>query len=168
MSRIHVPVTLRWSDIDAYGHVNNAEMLRLLEEVRIRAFWADESGDHAPDGQHHDASNDGHRTAVISGGPGAETITLIAGQQIEYLAPAPYVRKPLDVQLWIGRLGGASIEICYEVRSPISDGEQRVYARATTTLVLVDAASERPRRLTERERDAWSEYVEEPVKFRQR
>ncbi|WP_062076629.1 acyl-CoA thioesterase [Demequina globuliformis] len=160
MSRIHVPVTLRWSDIDAYGHVNNAEMLRLLEEARIRAFWADEAGG--------EGSHDGHATAVIAGGPGAETITLIAGQQIEYLAPAPYVRKPLDVQLWIGRLGGASIEICYEVRSPRDAGDQVVYAKAATTLVLVDAASQRPRRLTEREREAWAGFVDAPVEFRKR
>ncbi|WP_062208578.1 acyl-CoA thioesterase [Demequina oxidasica] len=158
MTRIHVPVTLRWSDIDAYGHVNNAEMLRLLEEARIRAFWADET---AP-------ADDSHATALIAGGPGAQTITLIAGQQIEYLAPAPYGRRPLDVQLWLGRLGGASIEICYEVRSPIGDAEQVVYARASTTLVLVDAATERPRRLTDAERDAWGEYVDAPVQFRQR
>ncbi|WP_430867333.1 acyl-CoA thioesterase [Demequina aurantiaca] len=158
MSRIHVPVTLRWSDIDAYGHVNNAEMLRLLEEARIRAFWADEGA----------SVGDAHSTAVIAGGPGAQTITLIAGQQIEYLAPAPYGRRPLDVQLWIGRLGGASLEICYEVRSPRDEDPQAVYARASTTLVLVDAVTERPRRLTVEERAAWAEYVDEPVRFRQR
>lgn len=158
MSRIHVPVTLRWSDIDAYGHVNNAEMLRLLEEARIRAFWADEGA----------SVDDAHSTAVIAGGPGAETITLIASQQIEYPAPAPYGRRPLDVQLWIGRLGGASIEICYEVRSPREEATQVTYARASTTLVLVDAATERPRRLTDAERAAWTEYLDQPVIFRGR
>ncbi|MFZ2964516.1 MAG: thioesterase family protein, partial [Rhodoglobus sp.] len=40
--RLHLPVTLRWSDLDAYGHVNNAEMLRLLEEARMQAFWRSE------------------------------------------------------------------------------------------------------------------------------
>lgn len=156
MTRIHVPISLRWSDLDAYGHVNNAEMLRLLEEARIRVFWADAE-------QH---SDDSSPTAVISGGPGADTVTLIAGQQIEYLAPIPYVRKPLDVQLWIGRMGGASLEICYEVRSPLGTAEQTVYARASTTLVLVDAKTERPRRLTDAERAAWASHVDEPIKFR--
>src|SRR4029453_11919256 len=37
--RLHVPTPLRWSDLDAYGHVNNARMLSLLEEARIPAFW---------------------------------------------------------------------------------------------------------------------------------
>lgn len=159
MSRIHVPISLRWSDLDAYGHVNNAEMLRLLEEARIRVFWAD-----AGAGDGGDVSS----TAVIDGGPGADTITLIAGLQIEYLAPVPFLRRPLDVQLWIGRLGGASIEICYEVCSPIGAGEQQVFARASTTLVLIDAESQRPRRLTEDERAAWGPHVEDPVQFRKR
>lgn len=157
MSRIHVPITLRWSDLDAYGHVNNAEMLRLLEEARIRVFWADAA-----------AGEDAAPTAVIHGGPGADTITLIAGQQIEYLLPVPYLRQPLDVQLWIGRLGGASIEICYEVCSPVSVDDQVVYTRAATTLVLVDAATQRPRRLSDAEREAWSPHVEDPVAFRAR
>ncbi|WP_084102587.1 thioesterase family protein [Demequina sp. NBRC 110051] len=171
MSRIHVPISLRWSDIDAYGHVNNAEMLRLLEEARIQVFWADD----AVAGSIADAEGGqgaGSPTAVLSGGPGAETHTLIASQQIEYLAPAPFQRQPLDVQLWIGRLGGASLEICYEVRSPLvqngSPQEQAVYARAATTLVLVDAASGRPRRLTDDQKVAWEPYVDEPVQFRRR
>ena len=37
--RLHVPIKLRWSDLDAYGHVNNAAMLTLLEESRISVFW---------------------------------------------------------------------------------------------------------------------------------
>lgn len=162
MSRIHVPISLRWSDLDAYGHVNNAEMLRLLEEARIRVFWTDAGADPDPN------AGEIAPTAVIHGGPGADTITLIAGQQIEYLAPVPYLRRPLDVQLWIGRLGGASIEICYEVCSPLGAEEQQVFARASTTLVLIDAASERPRRLTDAEREAWRPYVEEPIEFRRR
>ena len=30
--KLHVPIKLRWSDLDAYGHVNNAAMLTLLDE----------------------------------------------------------------------------------------------------------------------------------------
>ena len=36
--KLHVPIRLRWSDLDAYGHVNNAEMLRLLEEAVSKRF----------------------------------------------------------------------------------------------------------------------------------
>jgi len=33
VSRMHVPVQIRWNDLDAYGHVNNAAMLTLLDGV---------------------------------------------------------------------------------------------------------------------------------------
>ncbi len=154
--RLHVPIQLRWSDLDAYGHVNNAEMLRLLEEARIAAFWAT------------DASAAGSSTAVLDGSPTADTLSLIARQEVEYLAPVPYWRAPLDVQLWIGRLGGASLEVCYEVCSPDGVEPAVLYTRATTTIVLVDRASERPRRISDHERDVWSPYLEAPLEFSRR
>lgn len=163
--RLHVPTRLRWSDLDAYGHVNNAEMLRLLEEARIEAFWSadgDESGGSA-------ASNAvGASTAVLDGRPGAATLTLIARQEIEYLAPIPYLRQPLDIQLWLGHLGGASLEVCYEVWSPASADAAVLYTRAATTIVLVDSTTERPRRISDAEREAWAPYLGEPVRFSKR
>ena len=160
--RLHVPIKLRWSDLDAYGHVNNAEMLRLLEEARIEAFWApDDSGRGSGEAV-------GGSTAVLDGRPGADTLTLIARQEIEYLAPIPYLRQPLDVQLWLGRLGGASLEVNYEVWSPDGTEPRTMFSRAATTIVLVDAASQRPRRINERERAAWTPYLDEPVTFTKR
>ncbi|WP_157156476.1 MULTISPECIES: thioesterase family protein [unclassified Diaminobutyricimonas] len=159
MARLHVPIRVRWSDLDAYGHVNNASMLRLLEEARIQAFWLDESlvgGEHAV----------GASTAVIAAGPEADTVTLIARQEIEYLGAVPYLRQPLDVQLWIGRLGGASLDVCYEVCTPLGAEPFAVYARATTTVVLVDSRQGTPRRISAHEREAWLPYVDEPVKFK--
>lgn len=162
--RLNVPIRLRWSDLDAYGHVNNAEMLRLLEEARIIALWSPgEPGDAPDSGEAIGAS-----TAVLDGRPGADTLSLIARQEIEYLAPIPYLRQPLDVQLWVGRLGGASLELCYEVWSPAGTKPATLHARAATTLVLVDAATGRPRRINERERAAWQPYTEPAVQFHRR
>jgi acyl-CoA thioester hydrolase len=155
--KLHVPIRLRWSDLDAYGHVNNAEMLRLLEEARILAFWVTE-----------DDGAIGASTAVLDGRPGAATLTLIARQEIEYLAPVPYLRQPLDVRLWLGKLGGASLDVCYEVYSPEDVTPELLYARATTTIVLVDAASERPRRINDTERAAWTPYLDAPIEFARR
>ena len=33
---VAAPIDLRFSDLDAYGHVNNITLLRLMEEARIR------------------------------------------------------------------------------------------------------------------------------------
>lgn len=165
MTRLHAPIPLRWSDFDAYGHVNNAEMLRLFEEARIHAFWVTDEGDGIPD---VDTLGTPLTTRVLDGRPGADTLTLIARQEIEYLLPVPYMSKPIDVQLWLGRLGGASLEVCYEVHAPVGSPKDALYARASTTIVLVDAVSQRPRRITPLERAAWQPYVEEPVAFSRR
>ena len=151
--RLHVPIKLRWSDLDAYGHVNNAAMLTLLEESRISVFW------------HGELKVAGvAETASL----GADTLTLIGRQEVEYLQPIPYGRDPLDIQLWIGRMGGASLDVCYEVCSPEGAEPHTVYARAASGIVLVDAATMRPRRITDAERDNWSAYLDEPVQFNRR
>ncbi|WP_375387924.1 acyl-CoA thioesterase [uncultured Amnibacterium sp.] len=155
--RLSIPIPLRWSDIDAYAHVNNAAMLGLLEEVRIQAFWTVPAG--SPDEQ---------GPAVLDGRPGSETLSLIAHQEIEYLLPIPYGRSPLDCEVWIARLGGASLDVHYEVFSPMGEEPRRLTTRAASTLVLVDAASERPRRITDAERAAWAPYLDAPVRFAHR
>ena len=157
MTRLHVPIPLRWSDFDAYAHVNNAEMLHLLEEARIQAFWRpDEGGVSVND------------TAVLDARPGAEVISLIARQEVEYLAPIPYMRDPIDIEMWIGRIGGASLEICYELFSPVGVSPRVLYTKAATTLVMVTAADGRPRRIADGLREVWAPYVESPVEFSKR
>lgn len=222
MARLRVPVALRWSDMDAYAHVNNVEMLRLLEEARIEAFWAhpspvtsvavpgsavpgpteagpavpgtaDAAGTtaagtglaEAPTAAGSPSPGDARTpwpTAVLDAGPGAQTSTLVARQEIEYLRPLGYRREPVVVEMWIGHLGGASLDVCYEVHGgDLADGAAGSagadeaaaptpgpFARAVTTLVLVDAASGSPRRIAPAERDVWLPYVEEPPRFRRR
>jgi len=148
---------MRWSDIDAYGHVNNSAMLRLLEEARIVGFWGPDPEELESDGSIPEP--------IIDGRPGSGTMTVIAAQRLEYLASIPYFRQPLDIQMWIGRIGGASIDVSYEVWSPVEHEPAVLYTRATTALVMVDAASNRPRRLTEAERAACAPYTEAPVEF---
>ena len=157
--RLHIPIHLRWGDLDAFNHVNNTAMLKLLEEARVRAFWLPEEGETAPP------------TAVLQSGLRSGVLTLIARQEIEYYAPVPYQRHPLDVQMWFSKLGGSSIEVAYDVCSPVetvgADG-QTVYARAATTVVKTDASSGRPVRLSAEERAAWEPYLGGPVQFSHR
>jgi acyl-CoA thioester hydrolase len=153
---MHVPIHLRWGDLDAFNHVNNTSMLKLLEEARVRVFWVPLAGETAP------------ATAVIESGIAAGTLTLIARQEIEYLAPVPYRRDPLDVQMWFGKLGGSSVEVCYEVYSPRGVEPAVLYARATSVVVMADAVTGRPRRLTEAMRTAWEPYLGEPIVYAHR
>ncbi len=155
--RLHVAIPLRWSDFDAYAHVNNAEMLRLLEEARIQAFWRPDEG-----------SGPAVATAILDARPGAEVSSLIARQEIEYLAPIPYMRAPVDIEMWIGRIGGASLEVCYELYSPVGVEPRILFTRAATTLVMVTAATGRPKRITDDLRAVWEPYVEQAVSFTKR
>lgn len=38
MKEFSIEVTLRWSDLDAMGHVNNVVYFRLMEEARVQWF----------------------------------------------------------------------------------------------------------------------------------
>ena len=146
--RIHIPVTLRWGDLDAYNHVNNVEIFRLLEEARVRAFWAPA-----------DPAEERLPSAVFEAD--ASSLSLISGHRIEYLRPIDYQRAPLDVQLWFTRLSGARATIGYEVHSATGV----LHARATRTMVCVDGDGYRPRRMTAAEKSAWEPYLGEPVTF---
>ena len=152
--RLHIPIQLRWGDLDAFNHVNNTSMLKLLEEARARAFWKPAPGERGP------------ATALLDTGLSFGLLTLIARQEIEYLAPVPYQRHPLDIQMWFGKLGRSSVDVCYEVRSDPAAESQALYARATTVLVLVDARSGKPVRLTPEMRAAWEPLLAEPLTFR--
>ncbi len=146
--RFHIPIPLRWGDLDAYNHVNNVQTMRILEEARVRAFWAPETGEAAP-------------TPVLKATAGSDTITMIAGHLVEYVAPTEYHRDPLDVQLWISAVGGASADISYEVFS-----QGVLVVRAESTMVFIDAKTQRPRRISDAERAAWEPYFGDPIAFK--
>ena len=143
MSEYIVDVPLRWSDMDAYAHVNNVQFLRLLEDARVVGF-ADWFGQ--------------DRSLVDEG-------VLVARHEIEYLAPLTFRRAPVPIRMWTMRLTGASFDVGYEVAE--RDGSV-VYARAETTLVLYDFAAARPRRMTPDLRASLERYVGDEVAFRWR
>ncbi|GAA2172739.1 thioesterase family protein [Agrococcus versicolor] len=149
-ARMRVAVPMRWRDQDAFQHVNNSTMLTILEEARVRAFFR--TGD-----------EDAPATAILDPGLDAGTLTLIASHHVEYLAPVPYRRAPLEVEMWFSRIGGSSVELCYEVRD---EPAGTIAVRAASTFVMVDVDSGRPRRLSDDERAAWAPFVGEPLAFR--
>jgi len=161
MNRVHVPIQVRWNDLDAYGHVNNATTLRLVEEARIHVLWA-------PTALERDVEGvvPAGPLGVFNASPGSDTLTFIARQEAEYLAPIPYLRSPLDIHVWVGKIGGSSFELCYEVHPPAGVAVGTIYARASTTTVLMDAASRRPRPMRDEERAVLETYVGAPIAFR--
>jgi len=133
VARRRLLLSLRWGDMDAYRHVNNVQVVRLLEEARVRAFGL-ESADGSP--------------------PVLATGMVVASHRVTYLKPLDYRVAPVAVDLWVSRTGGASFDVDYEVCEPDTTavGELRRYVSASTTCVAYDFSAGRPRRLDERER----------------
>ncbi|MFT4231284.1 MAG: thioesterase family protein [Leucobacter sp.] len=153
MARVHVDMELRWGDQDAYGHINNVAYARYLEEARVRTF--ETGGAHERTGMEDQFRGDGPNPLK----------TLVANQQIEFLRVLEYGPQPITVELWIGRLGGSSLEIHYEVVDN-SQPERTVSARAITTVVVVDGRTLRPVRLTGDGRASIEPWTDEPLRMR--
>ncbi|WP_369056051.1 MULTISPECIES: acyl-CoA thioesterase [Kineococcus] len=142
MPRQRQLLTLRWADMDAYRHVNNVALMRLLEEARVRAFGV--------------PADDGSAPMLATG-------MVVARHEVDFTAPLDYRTEPVAVDLWVHAVGGASFRVGYEVLEP--DGS-RVYARASTTCVSYDFATGRPRRLREDERARLDALADEPPALR--
>ena len=72
------------------------------------------------------------------------------------------------VEVWLGRLGGASMELCFELYSPTHVEPRVLFVRSTTTLVTISAETGSPVRIPEQVRAAWADYIEEPIRFTRR
>jgi acyl-CoA thioester hydrolase len=139
--RTIIEVPIRWSDLDAYGHVNNVEYLRYLEEARVYAFreWF---------GQDRSLLDEG---------------VLVVRSEIDYLAQLPFTYQPAEIEMWCSRIKGASFDIAYVVRMRGSDV---TYAHAESTLATYDLSENRPRRLGSHEKAALQRILREPVRLR--
>ncbi|HZK05456.1 MAG TPA: thioesterase family protein [Actinomycetaceae bacterium] len=146
-----VNVSVRWSDLDAYRHVNNVAIAQLLEEARVALFW------------HNDGSPSGGADSAESSAA-RDIASFVVRQEIEYLRPLGYPRGPLPITIWVSHIGSSSLDVCYEV--PTLDGG--IAAKATTVVTMVDIDTGRPRRLRDDERAGLMELLDEPLKFRRR
>lgn len=155
MARVHVDLQLRWGEQDAYGHINNVSYARYLEEARVRVFWRGTAREQTGMEQHFRGDTpDGLKM-------------LVASQTIEFTRVLEYSDHPITVELWIGKLGGSSLEIHYEILDGSTE-ERTVVAKAVTVAVVVDGATLRPMRLTPEGRAAVEPWLDEPVHLKNR
>jgi acyl-CoA thioester hydrolase len=96
------PVTVRWRDVDAFGHVNNAVFLTYLEEGRD-AFY-----------EH------------VLGGPDY----VLARAEIDWRAEVRYTDKSVRVRIEVERLGTTSLTTTETILTPA--GEVAAQARVVT------------------------------------
>ncbi len=129
----------RWSDLDAYNHVNNVTWLEYLQEARVDMLFV-----HAPK-------------------RGAESLAdavLVVRAEIDYRRPMVFRQAPYPIEMWVSRLGAASFTVSYEIADEAHDGLRVVYGRAATVLAPVDMASGQPRRLDDLEREVLTRLLE--------
>lgn len=126
---------MRWGDMDAYGHINNVQLVRILEEARIAAFGPP-AGTGLPGVE--------PLVALFNEVPDG-TLALVVEHRIRYVRTLEYRNVPAVVQLWIGAVKGASFDIHYLVQDPVT-GEDCV--KASSHLAFVDEATGRVVRLS--------------------
>ncbi|WP_084725011.1 acyl-CoA thioesterase [Streptacidiphilus melanogenes] len=112
-----VEISLRWGDVDSYGHVNNCEIVRIIEEARMR--WLMASG--AFEGE----------TAVV------------AAHEIGYLRPLQYSLEPVNVEVWTSNIRRSSFEFNFR----ILDDSRRVSVKAVSRMVMFDLATQESYRI---------------------
>jgi len=120
--------------MDAYGHVNNVQYLRLLEEARVAMLFLEP------------------KTADVMTLDGQ---LVVVRHEIDYLAPLVYRPEPIDIETWTTRVGGASFTVAYEVKDV-----DNLYARARTVLAAIDKDTGRARRLSTEERSWVAKWIE--------
>ena len=121
-----MPIDLRWRDLDAFNHVNNANFMTYVEEARIR--WFESAG-----------------SDWLSNG----RIPLLAAVQMNYRLPIPYPAR-VFVELLTQRVGNSSLTLGHRIVGE----DDRLYADGHSVLVWIEMASGRPVPLPEAVRAA--------------
>ena len=136
MGEFIAEVRPRWSDMDAYGHINHANTVTLLEEARIALLFGE---------------------AARQGADGLAAGVVVARLVVDYHAPLVAHGGTVRIAVSLREMRHASFTLDYEVHSgPSVDDSLAVTAQ--TMLVPYDLAGNRPRRMSETERDflaAW-------------
>ena len=118
-SRHAYPLRVRWSDVDAYRHVNNVKYIEYFQEARIRYMMR--------------LHQEGDAFGEI----------VVARTDVDYRRPVLFRLEPYEVHSWISHVGTTSFVIAAEIR----DGEE-VLASSQVVAVGFDRGTQRAAPLT--------------------
>lgn len=128
------PVEIRFVDVDAFGHVNNAHYLTYLENARVRYFDEIVGWDYSSSGE-----------GII-----------LAHAEIDYLKPVR-LGDPLVMFTRCANIGGKSLTFDYLLVHS-ADDSGTVMARAKTVLVAYDYTGQRTITVPDRWKEAIQSY----------
>ena len=125
---------VRWDDLDAFGHVNNAKYLTYAQEARF--LWATEE-----------------YSAAMRYSSLVEMV--VARAEVYFLQPIYDGGRFVDVVVTIEVIGNSSFTMLYT----ISDGE-KIFAKVKTVQVAVSMETKKSRPLNDKEREFLTKYLE--------
>lgn len=126
------PIEVRYGDIDAQGHVNNAKYLTYIEQAR-RAYLL-------------------HLT-LWDGKSFMEVGTILAQASVNYLAPI-HLLQPVQVGVRVSRLGNKSLTMQYLLKDTQTDQE---LATGESVIVAYDYHAQTSIPIP----DAWRKIIQE-------
>ena len=142
-SRGRVVMPVRWSDVDLFGHVNNAAYLRYLDDARFTLFPS---------------------MGVDEMGALSASLLVVVKHEIDYVAPQTFRPAPFAVEVWVSRIGRSSVDFAYEIVDAADAGT--VYLRARSRMVQLDKATHTARAFTPEERALYEAYLDAAPELR--
>ena len=125
---------VRWDDLDAMAHVNNAKYLTYAQEARF--VWS---------------------TAVFSSAMNASTLIemVVARAEVDFFEPIYEGGRFVDVEISVEKIGTSSFVVMYTIGD-----EGKVFAKVKTVQVAISLETKKSRPLTDKEREFLTKYLE--------
>ena len=123
------PIEVRFGDLDAMGHVNNAMIVTYIEQARFQ-WWR----------------------SYLGGRKFQEEGFLLAREEVDYRMPN-LLGEDVRVELHVSRVGNSSFELTYRITKGLA-GE--LFAEGKSVQVMLDFTTNRPKALSATTRE-WLE-----------
>ncbi len=124
---------VRWDDIDALGHVNNAKYLTYAQEARFHwSFY-----------QFYERNETPYFIDMV-----------VARAEVDFVAPIYEGGIFVDVHIWVESVGTSSFMLNYEISS-----KGVLHARIKTVQVAISLETKKSRPLSDTEREFLQEYM---------
>lgn len=136
--RHFVPLTVRWGDLDALGHVNNTVFFRYSEEGRIRYFM---------------------ETGVATGPSTQGSGLILADMRCSFVTQLHYPGE-IEIASRTQALGNSSMHM---QQALFHKGQDEIAAIFKAVVVWFDYAAQRPARVPDSIREAIASYEIVPI-----
>ena len=126
MAKFTYECPVRWSDVDAFQHVNNVRFMTFFEEARVALMFA---------------------SAQESGLNSFAEGCVVARHEVDYLKPVDYCPS-VRIDVWVDEVRNSSFSLTYEL---FNNGV--VACRSRSVIVPFDLEAGRARRVSDAERE---------------